>query len=277
MAGFYYFLPGCSADQFVERQVINPGQLAHWGLAEVLRDCTDAPDHVVVTEVPAGPSGGAGLCLYPKSALADAPPGWSYRPDHQTWQLALDGRHWIGWETAAPPTPIDLARRNVYSDYLVRDKLGQEWFVPCARTADTSRSTLPVEYGFSQAGLVQRTASDFAHLWDLSGEVLDYLRGRIQRDELWQVTTALAVLQVNYRVGRCEVTALQTMGRAMLTRLTVQAVLQSLVDNDLEQEALEQKKTSTTESPSESSAVDSSNACSGTEVDTQATAPPAER
>lgn len=272
MAGFFQFLPAVQLGDLVERKKLQRDVLAQYGLSDVLRDCTDAPDHVVVTEVAAGPSGTAGLCLYPKSPIADSPPGWSYRPEHQTWQPTLDGRRWLGWETAAPPTPVDLARRSVYSDYLMRDKLGQEWFVPCARTADTSRSTLPVEYGFSAVGLVCRTAPDFAHLWDLSGEVLDYLRGRVERDELWQVSTALAVIQVNYRVGRDEVTALQTMGRALLTRLTVQAVLQSLVDNDLEQEVLEQKKTSTEESPSESSVAAPSSACSGIEVDSPVTA-----
>jgi hypothetical protein len=240
MAGFYYYIPNESVRTVAENRTLTPDLLARFGLADVLRDCRDVPDHVVVTDVRQGPDGGSGVCLYPKSTVGQDPPGWSYRPDHQTWLDA--STHWVGWEKASPPTPADLARRDIYSDYQVIDGLKQAWFVPCARTSDSQRSTLPVEYVFGAADVERRIAPAFHDLWQLSGHVLDYLRGVTERDERWQVETALAVLQTNYRLCKAEVNAMQQMGRAVLTRPTVRAILLCLVDNDLAQEAAEQKK-----------------------------------
>lgn len=275
MAGFYHFVQ-LPLEQVVSGKRLNQDVMRRAGLADVLRDCLEVPDHVVVTEVGTGPGGTAGCCLYPKALLADDPPGWSYRPEHQEWILVGPTRH-LGWERERPPTPLDLARREVLVDYEVSDKHAQKWYVPCARSTDSARSSLPIEYGFGDDGeLLRQLAPGYAKLWALSGEVLDVLRGRIDRNELWQVRSALEVLQVNYRIAGAEITALQRMGRALLTKATVRAILLCLVDNDLEQEALEQKKTSTSGSQPDRSAADSSSVSSGTEVDSPATGPPAD-
>lgn len=253
MAGFYHFLPDIQLQELAPNKTLSRGVLKRFGLDDVLRDCSVVPDHVVVTEVPHGPDGKSGLCLYPKSIAGSDPPGWSYRPDHQEW-IQFGGRY-LGWEKASPPTPADLCRRSEIKDYVVFDKRGREWNVPCARSANPSGSSLPVEYAFGDDGeVLKHRPPDFEYLWKLSGDVLDALRGVAERGELWFVESALTVLQVNYRLGPAEVTAMQRMGQALLSNATVGSILSAFIDNDLEQEALEQKKTPTPELSEEGSA-----------------------
>lgn len=247
MAGFFHFIPGTMMDELCPRGRFDRQVLARCGLAAVLADCDDVPDHAVVTETKAGPSGTPGVVIYPKTL--ESPPGWHYRPDHQEWVQC--GDRWIGWERESPPSPQDLARRQVLPDYVVRDAEEREWFVPCARSSDANRSSLPVEYAFNGDGrMVRQVPQSMEHLWQLSGQVLDHLSGRVPQNEQWEVEAALAVMQVNYRIDKGEVTALQSMGRAVLTKGTVRGILGALVDNDLEQEYVEQKKSETPDSQS---------------------------
>lgn len=247
MAGFYHFLERPLADVIRDRK-LNPDTLREHGLDAVLADCRDVPDHAVVTEC-VGPSGTPGACIYPKTL--DSPPGWGYRQEHQEWIQA--GNRWLGWERQSPPRPEDLLRRDPITDYRVLDPAGREWRVPCARSSDGSQSSFPVEYVFSESGVVvNKVPATLEHLWTLSGEIADHYTGRRPRDESWQVEAALVVLQTNYRLGKAEVTALQTMGLPVLTRGTVNGILLSLVDNDLQQEFTEQKKSETPENPSAS-------------------------
>lgn len=245
MAGFFHFIP-VAIDQVVTRGRFDRESLARYGLVDVLRDCVEVPDDAVVTETAAGPSGTPGVVIYPKTL--ESPPGWHYRRDNQDWMQC--GNRWIGWERESLPRPQDLARRTVFTDYLVPDVIGQQWSVPCARST-SGHSSLPMEYAFGSDGqLVRQVPRDMEGLWSLSAEVLDHMSGRVPRDERWEVEAAVAVLQVNYRVDKAEVTALQSMGRAVLTKATVRGVLGALVDNDLEQEYLEQKKSETPDSQS---------------------------
>jgi hypothetical protein len=245
MAGFYYFIPETPTAKVAGgNRKLNRDTLKECGLADVLRDCEAAPDDVVVTEVRTGPNGGPGVCLYAKSDRGTDPPTWTYNAERQQWMEA--GGCWIGWDKEHPPGQIDLQRKLILSDYSVTDAHGREWHVPCARTTDSQRSSLPVEYAFAGDDLVKHIAPAYLDLWELSGQVLDHLKGSEERDEPWLVKAALQVLQVNYRLGLVEITALQEMGQAVLTKRTVAAVLLALVDNNLEQEVIEQKKTTTT-------------------------------
>ena len=161
------------------------------------------------------------------------------------------GRYWIGWDREFPPSPEDLQRKVMVHSYTFTDDSDGKWMVPCARST-FGRDSLPVEYAFQDGELVKHVAPAYHDLWRLSGEVLDS-KGR---DETWRVKAALQVLQVNYRIGEVEITVLQQIGKAVLTRHTSLHILLALVDNDLEQEMVEQKKTSTTRSEASSSVVD---------------------
>jgi len=246
MSGFFYFLPGMTPGDVAASGKPRHDAMANCGIADVLRDVEAIPDDAVLTEVHSGPNGKTGVCLYPKCGHADNPLTWTYNATRQQW-IDASG-YWIGWDREQQPQPVDLQRKCVLSDYSITDANGREWHVPCARSVDSQRSSLPVEYAFAGDDLVRHIAPAYMRLWKLSGQVLDHLRGGMARDEAWLVRAALEVLQVNYRLAPPHITALQMMGLAVLTRTTVMAILFALVDNDLEQEVLEQKKTSTTDS-----------------------------
>jgi len=246
MAGFFYFLPGCPLGNITNGRSVNHAVLDDVGVDAILSDCDAVPDDMIITDTAAGPGGNAGVCLYPKSAGGNDPASWGYSASRQTWHEVLGDKLWLGWENDGAPRPVDLVRKASLEDYVVRDDSGCEWSVPCARSTDSQRSSLPVEYIFTNGDIARMIAPAYESLWQLSGQVLDHFRGVTPRSEQWLVEAALAVLQVNYRIGKSHVTALQGMGRAVLTRKTVAAILLALVDNDLEQELVEQKKTSTT-------------------------------
>lgn len=247
MPGFYYYLPGVTLGAIVDRHAINAGVLSRFGLLAALRDCQHAPDDAVITEAMSGPDRGAGVVIYPKPTAADDPTDYRYNAAQQAWRkVDADGEqpaYWIGWETARPPDVSALRRKVVLADYAWLDELGGQWWFACARSPRIGVSSLPVEYGFDSRGRVSRHPSpEFAELWKLSGEVLDHYRGIRPQDETWLVNAAIACFQVNHRIGFAALEQLRQLGRAVITRNTINGALEALIDRDIVQEWDAKKK-----------------------------------
>lgn len=268
MPGFSYFV----AESF--KTLVHKSRLQHdWivrthpQLAAAIADCVHVPDDCVVTsatidEVP-------GSWLQPKSLHGSEPLEWGYNPTIHSLADPFAGPPLppaspgeclpsapttpgaslrIGWETARPPAPEDLARRTQIGGALVEDKLGQVWRIPVARSP-RGRSQLPCEYIRLADRVERQIDAAYLRLWELSGEIRDWLHGqKIAVDrELWTYDAALEVLGTNYRVGPFEANVLQSLGRSVLTSATIEPILVACVDWDLPQRLLDalEKKTQT--------------------------------
>lgn len=197
MASFLYFLPG------VEDKARVPDLLRELGLGHALE--AGSPT-VNVQEGPAG----RGALLWPP--YGDTPtPG--YYPEAQTWQ-GWGARLWVGWETARPPGPQDLARAELQDGYLIEMADGRKWQVPAARLLPTQLRFTPDLQGVETSLLPQyrefynRVAELAARLRETGGDLGDL--------ELLRVATE--GLAVNYRIGPAEVSVLGLMTRAAAQR-----------------------------------------------------------
>lgn len=107
MAHYFLYLPG--------KPDAKRADLASFGVAELL-DVGDSDPHFFPVAGSGGPDGGSGaLCqlqkeLDPEKQSSNPAPG--YLPERQTWRQSLDGKYWLGWETANPPTEAELARNR---------------------------------------------------------------------------------------------------------------------------------------------------------------------
>jgi hypothetical protein len=236
MPGFFYFLE-LPVSSIVADSKLCREKLALAGLADIFADCSNVPDDVMVSSCSNrnSPTGSDGVVLYPKSARSDSPLDWGYNGRNQTWQQRGDDVGvWIGWETARPPEPEAVERREVLQGYHVYDKLDQIWHIPIARSPRGSYS-IPMEFRRTKSGVERVPDRKYRDLWELSGQVHDWLYDQFQPpdQDLWKYDTAVRLLQVNYRVAIEELNLLQDLDRGVLTSATVDPILCAVVDNDL--------------------------------------------
>ncbi len=177
-------------------------------------------------------------------------------PQSQTWRrlpaIASGPVVWIGWATAAPPTPQSLARKDAIEGHPVTLADGQQWIVPIAQRwtgsgfarAVGARMTLDDQGRWTEGDVLPR----YAGLWRIASRWQD-LREQSSDGEAASLTIAEAadmcaeVLAVNYRLGRNEVGALQLLD----DRETYTAVLDAAIDLPAFLEFLRlQKKTEAT-------------------------------
>jgi hypothetical protein len=195
-----------------------------------------------------------------------------YRPAAQGWLPAVRGDVWIGWETAAPPTPEDLRRHARYSGYDVRDEYGGTWHIPVARTPDLRYGFLPQSYTFGARGQpVGHLKAQCRELWERAGQLWEMYASIFGRDAIlageatlpreipeawygadWLLEQAVFLLGVNYRISPLEINGLFESGREFFDDHFKQAVCQACCDFDF---ALEyQKKTAAPDSSGPASA-----------------------
>lgn len=249
MAAFYHYLPGQVADEDILP-----------ALGPVLSDCTDIPEHATISRVSGkGPDGHSGVVVYPKPTHGEDPPSFQYREAQQTWLPVDGGKRWIGWHTEAPPAPEDLARRETYPGYQIKDEHERAWSVPIARSPQAVLGSLPTDYIYEGDRWQSQLKPAYQWLWDASGQVWDYFNDGATQSDDWLIDVAAKVLSVNYRLGPHEITALRTAGLNLLDGRRVQEILLALIDFDVTR-AYHEKKTKDavhTEPDSSSSSVGS--------------------
>jgi hypothetical protein len=172
----------------------------------------------------------SGIVIGYKSPATDIPKRIGYYPAEQTWTPIGDGTGaWIGLDTASPPTPDDLRRREFHVGYSLELGDGNEWMIPVIRRPDGTTS-LPCDMVWDAAGEVQQPIKrSYERFWndsaiiaewafDLdSGEKKDLPIGRM-------LSLAVQALSINYRFGPNEQNLLRVVDStnfATLLMLTV--------------------------------------------------------
>lgn len=218
MAGFIYFVPetlGVDARELLPHAFGPP------------------PEQLQRNTTSSGPSGMAGaLCR-----LSPADHGFlGYSPGTQTWVEPMSGVEWrVGYETAAPPGPDELAWPEQVDGHYVRLNDGNDWLIPVARQYPAG-SRLPNKYVLGPNGewctevlpqyiaLSRRAERTWQMLLVEMGQETppkDY----VPLDEAELMALALEALAINYRVSAAEVSALGLMGSHNRA-----GVLQALID-----------------------------------------------
>lgn len=241
MSGFFHFLPGVELEDAVDNRTLRRSLIVARGLSEQLRDVIRVPDDVMV--LPAtnfGTDAARGVTIYPKSPAGEDPRHWNYHPATQTWRQIDDDR-WLGWETDSPPTPRDLERKRVVGGVQVLGRGDHVWRVPLAHSP-SGQDFLPGDFILTPDGVKKIVTSEYEAIWELSGKIRDYYRGRfddIEDHQLWKYHQAATILGFNYRIGHHEINALQSLGRAPITTDTLEPLLVNFIDWDLPQELLD--------------------------------------
>ena len=265
MAGFQYFIER-PRNELVDNKRLLRQPLADCGLTDVFADCVEVPDDCVVEAVDVGPNGKPGCVLTPKTPTTADPATWRCDGRVQSWEKVttiIPRPYWIGWTTADPPKPEDLARRVQYTDYTIADADEQRWALPTA-IADKPTS-LPRDFVYDLATGRYSTAltDDFQQLWVLAQQVADHFTGVKPQSLTWLALSAIRVLQTNYRVNPAGLEILRKIGRSVLSQTAVVSILLALIDNALEQEYLRQKKANETETTGPLAAPDCTTASPG--------------
>lgn len=216
MPGFLYYLPDSGAKTPEALEALG---FPHAGTIELPGcGCTTGPDGL----------NGAVSKLRDIPVAGGVTPKVGYYAETQTWCEILDGKMWLGWETNAPPTPLDLQRTVLRDGHGVTLADGNTWIVPVIRTV-VGETALPTIYGCSGNGSVvkERVLPEFVRIWDLTkrlyAAIESWSPALISEDET--VELLCSGLALNYRVSLWEVLHL-----GILTVENKQAVFGAMVD-----------------------------------------------
>lgn len=247
MAGFWHFLPEASEADLVRGGRLQLTYLRRWGLQEVLADCLEVPDSLVVITCNRGPSQTGGVLLYPQHRPVELPACLTYEPPRQIWKRAQTGEaiRWIGWDREAPPAPETLRRDQQVDGYFVPDPAGRRWVVPIVRGKDKPYGNLPTDFQWSgswEPKAVLKTR--FEKLWGDSAAIWDHIYTEGKTEPLPRVAEFVArALAVNYRVGPAELDALRQAGLPVFDSDQINTFAALAVDVIAVREYAEQKKT----------------------------------
>lgn len=245
MTGFFYFF---EQDNIVdEHNKLNKEVLEELGLFASFGKDRVIGENVIVTRCP-GPNGNLGKVVYPQTLDRAVPRSkYIYNGNQQQW-IERDG-FWIGWDPVNPPNAKALQRTHDLLDgFWVEDDRDRKWLVPVIRSS-VGQDALPFDYGFDRGGnLVRHVKPQYKKLWDLAGEVFDYLRSTsvkpedeadaetIKREleakypDEWVVKTAVTFMGINYRFGIHEAQAMLESWESLLDTRWVTLVLQAACD-----------------------------------------------
>lgn len=200
MAGFLYFVPN-------GREPLNVKALRELGFEHA--DVAGLPG-CGANKGPSDASEGSTFALSFAMTPGGQSPKVGFYPDTQKWQPILDGRIYLGWETAKPPTPEDLQCKDP-SGLPVPLQDGNKWIVPVYRDL-AKNTTLPTILGVDANGsMVQnKVLPKFQHVWGLTQRVVKVMTGidatALSQDEKFEF--ACIALSENYHVSRWEISAL---------------------------------------------------------------------
>ncbi len=238
---FKYFF-GCPKDRIVANGKLVLDALGEASVA--LRDCRIDQSQCNVSDQQSSGPLGAGTVIDPfpgDRSVSQAVFGVT-KENHPHWKWIAfesglfkpDGERvqaLIGYDTAnATATAFDpavLRRRRIIGGGDIKDSMDLErkWHIPTARSPAMAYGMLSTRWEPNPGGGMKRVLDKHDQwLWDLSGEVQDYLiwarnpqEERPQWRDPWAIETAIAILGVNYRIGRPELAALADMDANPLT------------------------------------------------------------
>jgi len=220
MGGYLYYVPGAGHD--VDYHAA--------GLDYAFDD--RSPTRCPVTR---GPDGAAGVVV-----SCDEPMRVRYVPAEQTWGPVPGTEAWVGYWRDAPPGPGDLERARMLVGHRHRLGDGQEWIIPLARgvlvSGDEllgSLSVIPCTRKLDAGGswvngdpLPQyREFGAIAARWFDAVVAANDAGGPVQYD-YDEEDDAAAVLGVNYRIGRAEISL-----RGLFATYTAREVLYLIMDS----------------------------------------------
>lgn len=225
MPGFVYFLPNKT------RLDAKLDKLRELGLGYAFEE------RAVGAEVQHSPSGERGVVVGDPAHVTENHLG--YFADRQTWQKIPGKEIWVGFATASPPTPADLARQQQLLGHWVKLADDQRWLVPIARRVVPEDyhlpwyCALPQSVGLDEHGewVANQPLARYAPLWRQAlawwdamsaAELVD---NKAQLDFAGLLDAAVLTLQANYRVSKIECALL-----ALLTIEHAREVLNALID-----------------------------------------------
>lgn len=216
MAGFYYWFPEPSVDGLVDERAgkMRVSAFAKYQCEYLFEDRDVYPDQVVVTRA-AGPTGMAGVLVYPKPANGEDLPSCIFNPATQHWVQFRN--YWIGIEKDSPPKVATLAKRKrmLGIDYV--DEQGETWIIPVIRANNNSDHLLSRSWTFDKDGkMVSQMVPKHQRLWEVAGIFMDALAGNVEIGDMELNLLLVEVLQANYYVGVGEIHALGENGKIFL-------------------------------------------------------------
>lgn len=229
---FKYFF-GCPKERLVSKGKLIVDALGEAGVA--LRDCLLDQSQCMVSDIQATSELGAGTVIDPFPGDRSNPQavfgvnkenhaGWKwiafesglFKPDGERVQAL------IGYDPSVVIEPSKLRRHRLIAGKDIFAQQGSAeagWMIPIARSPAMTYGQLATRWVPQPGGRMRRKLEqEDQWLWDLSGEVQDYLLWVAKGDELhpewddpWSMETSLQVLAVNYRIGRPEIQVLDAM------------------------------------------------------------------
>lgn len=194
-----------------------------------------------------GPDGQRGhvFALQEPPGFQGERPRVGYYVDRQAWKLAYNRSLWVGWETAKPPKPVDLQRKDIVTGHRVRMLDGNDWLVPVARQL-TGTPAVGRVFGLDGAGNNGRTVhAKHAALWDLAKRIWDTMfteaDDHIGDDDC--LTAVSLALSINYRLGEQELRALELVSDEELAQCVRAIVDYPTLEAFLREQDAAQKKT----------------------------------
>ena len=251
MGKFLWYFPGAGS-----RSAINLDEL---GLTDVV------PSDSAFAQVANGPDKGSGgiLCK---------PEGFSgYREADQTWRECAAGAFCIGYTTANPPGPSDLARDRIVNGHNVELEDGNLWKVPLARSYDGD-SRLPKAVCMdAQGSVTSEVMPKYSGVCALAEEIFNSIQEndgnvKMPSNEAW-VEASAQILSVNYRIDKWGITVL-----GLLSTYNLASIVEALVDVPTFLEIFEQENALEKKSPDS----ESSTTTDGSEEIEESTPPPSD-
>lgn len=227
---FHYFIPNASSTSWCLGGLLPADRLKEHRLEHLTHLAKPGQAAICDAQI----EGVNGLLFTPNLPGGKFAEQISYSAATQTW-LKASGKAWIGWETNNPPGPGELERKELIRGYTVSDEAGNQWCVPIARSP-RGMTTLPndIVWDVETGEPSTRRKAAFDWLWELSGEVFDYLNNPERpTDPTWLRKTALKILQVNYTISPLELNAFNQMGRCVIDELRANLIALALIDNEI--------------------------------------------
>jgi hypothetical protein len=136
----------------------------------------------------------------------------------------------IGIDSAVPS---DIFRReSIIPGAKMKDPSGVDWIIPNANPQSVICS-IPTEITWTNDGPKNRLATKYRPVMDLCIDTFNTVVDSDQLDHLWTAQRALEILQINYRIGRPELVAMEQAGVLVIDRDFATKVVLWFVDYDL--------------------------------------------
>lgn len=129
-------------------------------------------------------------------------PNLDYEPATQTWRKIGGTSTWVGWTTAAPPTPESLLRGDAarFGEWTIKLVDGNTWILPC-------QADIPVDYTLDDTG-APTSCPKREHLptWQRMSWAFEQVRAKFEPDgpepdAAQMILYAGEMLAVNYRLN----------------------------------------------------------------------------